>query len=130
RHTPKVPKATQPRRLSERDILRRLIRDHMRPHWPKIAVAFACMAMVALATGAMAQIMEPVIDSVFTERNGAMLWPIAGGVLAIFVVRGAATYAQAVVMNNVGRLIIADLQVRMFGRKVHADLASFHDTSS
>ena len=123
-------KKPQPRRLSDREISQRLLRNYIRPHWPKVAMALVCMALTAATTAASAWVMKPVIDGIFTERNGALLWPLATAVMVIFLVKGITGYAQGVILNNVGRLIIAELQVRMFRNRVRADLASFHDTSS
>ena len=50
--------------------------------------------------------------------------------IAIFVVKGAANYGQSVLMNQVGQRIIADLQTRMFGHLMRADLAFYHDTAT
>ena len=127
KHKDKKP---QPRRLSDREISQRLLRNYIRPHWPKVAAALVCMALTAATTAASAWVMKPVIDEIFTEKNGALLWPLAMAVLVIFVVKGITGYAQGVILNNVGRLIIAELQVRMFRNRVRADLATFHDTTS
>ncbi|KGM35957.1 ABC transporter permease [Inquilinus limosus MP06] len=116
--------------MSDREIAQRLLRNYIRPHWPKVAAALTCMALTAATTAASAWVMKPVIDEIFTEKNGTLLWPLAMAVLAIFVVKGITGYAQGVILNNVGRLIIAELQVRMFRNRVRADLATFHETTS
>jgi len=123
-------KKPQPRRMSDREISQRLLRNYIRPHWPKVALALLCMALTAAATAASAWVMKPVIDGIFTDRNAALLWPLATAVMTIFVVKAATGYAQGVILNNVGRLIIAELQVRMFRNRVRADLATFHETTS
>ncbi|WP_343716403.1 ABC transporter ATP-binding protein [Inquilinus sp.] len=123
-------KKPQPRRMSDREIAQRLLRNYIRPHWPKVVAALTCMALTAATTAASAWVMKPVIDEIFTEKNGTLLWPLAMAVLAIFVVKGITGYAQGVILNNVGRLIIAELQVRMFRNRVRADLATFHETTS
>ncbi len=123
-------KKPQPRQMSDREISQRLLRNYIRPHWPKVVMALVCMALTAATTAASAWVMKPVIDGIFTEKNGALLWPLATAVMVIFVVKGVTGYAQGVILNNVGRLIIAELQVRMFRNRVRADLASFHDTTS
>jgi subfamily B ATP-binding cassette protein MsbA len=123
-------KKPQPRHVSDREIAQRLLRNYIRPHWPKVAMALFCMALTAVATGASAYVMKPVIEKIFTERDATWLWPLAIAVMTIFVVKGVAGYAQGVILNNVGRLIIAELQVRMFRNRVRADLATFHETTS
>ena len=123
-------KKPQPRRMSDREISQRLLRNYIRPHWPKVALALLCMGLTAVATAASAWVMKPVIDGIFTDRNAALLWPLATAVMTIFVVKAATGYFQGVILNNVGRLIIAELQVRMFRNRVRADLATFHETTS
>ena len=55
--------------------------------------------------------------------------PIALLALAIFVVRGAATYGQAVLMSSVGQSIVARLQSQLFRRLIGADLAFYSKTA-
>ena len=74
--------------------------------------------------------MEPVLDQVFTARDPASLREVALVVLVVFTIKGLASYGEAVVMNGVGQRIIADLQARLFGRLIHADLAFFNDTAT
>jgi subfamily B ATP-binding cassette protein MsbA len=109
---------------------RRLLAEHVRPQLGRIALALVCMAMVAGSTAALAHLMEPVVNEIFVNKQGAMLPLIAASVLAVFVVRGLATYAQSVLMNRVGQRIIADMQHRLFRHLMGADLAFFHDTST
>ncbi len=93
-------------------------------------MATVCMVVVAAATAGMAQMMEPIIDDIFTQRREDMLVPVAIGVFAIFFAKGCAAYAQSVLMDHVGRSIIAELQIRMFSSLVRADLTDFHDMAS
>lgn len=108
-------------------LARRLVRDHVRPHWPRIALAVVAMALAAAATAANAWLMEPVLDDVFVQRDRTMLMIIPLAVIAAALVKGGAGYAQTVLLNHVGQRIIADLQVRLFSHLMHADLQFFHD---
>jgi len=105
----------------------RLIRDHVRPQAGRILFALACMAAAAAATAALARQMEPVLDQVFAERDAGALTTAALSVFVIFLVKGVATYGQAVTMNHVGQRIVADLQSSLFRHLMRADLAFFHD---
>jgi ATP-binding cassette, subfamily B, bacterial MsbA len=108
-------------------LARRLVREHVRPHWGRIALAALAMVFAAAATAANAWLMEPVLDDVFVRRDRAMLVLIPLAVIVSALVKGGATYAQAVLLNHVGQRIIADLQVRLFGHLMRADLQFFHD---
>ncbi|MBM3524763.1 MAG: lipid A export permease/ATP-binding protein MsbA [Alphaproteobacteria bacterium] len=110
-----------------RSVWRRLIDEHVRRYWQRIALGIGGMVVVAAATAANAWIMEPVLDWVFTTRDRSKLWLIPLGVIAIALVKSLATYIQAAVMNHVGQRVIADLQRRLFAHLIQADLQFFHD---
>ena len=104
----------------------RLARDFMRPHAGRIAIAFLLMGAAAGSTALRAWLMQPVLDRVFVGRDPSWLLPIAGGALAIALIKGIADYGEAVMMNLVGQRVIADVQIALFGRLMRADLAYFH----
>jgi ATP-binding cassette, subfamily B, bacterial MsbA len=104
----------------------RLARDFMRPHLPRIALAFVLMGAAAGSTALRAWLMQPVLDRIFVGRDGSLLLLIAGGALAIAIVKGLADYGEAVLMNRVGQRVIADVQIALFTRLMRADLAYFH----
>ena len=107
-------------------LLRRLMRDHIRPHVGMILVALVFMALTAAATAALAKLMEPVLDRVFQAKDADALKTIGLAVFGVFVVKGLATYGQAVAMSRVGLRIVAEMQQRLFAHLIGADLAYFH----
>ncbi|TAL40211.1 MAG: ABC transporter ATP-binding protein, partial [Alphaproteobacteria bacterium] len=108
----------------------RMWKAYIRPHLGLLFTAMALMLVAAAMTGAMAKLMEPVIDKVFTAKDTVMLWPVAGGVFLVFAVRGGATYGQAVMMNNLSQRIVSAIQRDMFAHLVRCDLAFFHSVQS
>ncbi|MEE8272972.1 MAG: ABC transporter ATP-binding protein [Alphaproteobacteria bacterium] len=115
---------------SAQRLMRRLWRDHVRHYVGLLGVAMVFMVFAAVSTAALAWLMGPIFDNLFAEKNSALLRPVAAGVLAVFVVKGISTFAQAVLMNMVGARIIAELQLRMFGHLMRSDLADFHAAGS
>jgi subfamily B ATP-binding cassette protein MsbA len=108
-------------------LVRRLVRDHVRPHARSVVVAVGCMAVVAAATAGNAWLMKPVIDDVFIRAEQDMLYLIAIAVFMLAVIKGTAGYIEDVRMEYVGQRVVADLQNRMYARLIRADLAFFHD---
>src|ERR1700751_2699718 len=104
----------------------RLARDFMRPHLRRILFAFLLMGLAAGRTARRAWLMEPVLDRIFVAREGSLLLLIAGGALALALVKGLADYGDAVLMTRVGQRVIADVQIALFSRLMRADLAYFH----
>ncbi len=104
----------------------RLARDFMRLHVRRIVLAFLLMGLAAGSTAGRAWLMEPVLDRIFVAREASLLPMIAGGALALALVKGLADYGEAVLMTRVGQRVIADVQIALFARLMRADLAYFH----
>jgi subfamily B ATP-binding cassette protein MsbA len=111
-------------------LVRRLTGVFLRPYLGQIALALAAMFVVAGTTAANAWLMQPMLDKIFIARDGTLLWVVAISVVALAVVKGFASYAQAVLMTMVGQHVIADVQTSLFARLMRADLAFFHANST
>jgi subfamily B ATP-binding cassette protein MsbA len=111
-------------------LVRRLTGVFLRPYLGQIALALGAMVVVAGTTAANAWLMQPVLDKIFIARDGSLLWLVAVSVVVLAVVKGFATYSQAVMMTMVGQRVIADVQTSLFARLMRADLAFFHANST
>ncbi|MDX5360116.1 MAG: ABC transporter ATP-binding protein/permease [Alphaproteobacteria bacterium] len=108
---------------SGRGLIARLAREELRPAWRVLAVAIACMVVVALTTGATAWLLDPAIKSIFLDRDPDMLILIPAAVIVVSLVKAVASYGQAMLMSSLGQRIVSNLQIRMFGAIMRADLA-------
>jgi ATP-binding cassette, subfamily B, bacterial MsbA len=104
----------------------RLVREFMRPHAARVVLAFGLMGAAAGSTALRAWLMQPVLDRIFVGRDASWLSLIAGGALALALVKGLADYGEAVLMNHIGQRVVADVQIALFGRLIRADLAYLH----
>jgi subfamily B ATP-binding cassette protein MsbA len=111
-------------------LVRRLARDFLRPYIGRILLAILSMGAVAATTAANAWLMQPMLDRIFVDRDGGLLFAVALAVLALAVVKGGASYAQSVLMTHVGQRVVADIQTQLFARLMRADLAFFHAHST
>ena len=111
-------------------LLRRLLHEHVRRHWGKLAVAGVLMVLVAAATAVNAWLMQPVLDDVFLNHDRTMLVLVPIAILAVAVVNGLASYGQGYLMGTTGQRIVAEMQVNLFAHLMRADLAFFHDATS
>ena len=116
--------------LSSRTLMKRLLKQYVRPYWGWIALAIFFMMLVAAATAVSAWLMKPVIDDVFIAKDRDMLKIISLAVLATFAVKGIANYGQNVLMSKVGMRIIADAQKRLYAHLSRMDLGFFHGNPS
>ncbi len=111
-------------------LVRRMVDSYLRPHLWTLLTALFLMFLSAATTGAMAKLMEPITDNVFSSKNPDLLWPVAFIIIAVFLVRGFATYGHTVLMNKLGQRVVSNMQKDMFGHLVHADLSYFHGQQS
>ena len=101
-------------------------RDHLKPY----AVAIACMVLVALSTAFLAWIMRDVIDEIFVMANRAAIVSLPVLVFVSFLVRGAATYAQGVILARIGNDVVARYQRRLFVHLTELSVDFFGQTRS
>ena len=111
-------------------LVRRLVREHVRRYAGRLFLAVLFMAAVSACTAANAWLMQPMLDDVFVKKDLTLLLLVPAAILAIALVKGGAGYGEAVLMNFVGQRIVADMQARMFGHLMRADLAFFHANST
>ena len=107
-------------------LVKRLVRESVRPYLAWIAFALVCMACVAGATAISALLMKPVINDVFVARTESLLIPIALAVIVTFAMKGIANYGQSVLMSFVGQRIITDTQHRLYAHLSTMELGFFH----
>jgi len=110
-------------------LLRRLFLENAAHHWLGYATALGFMSVTAGMTGLSAWIIKDVINEIFVGKNAAMVPVIAGGVAAIFIVKGIADYMHRVILSRVGNAIVADLQMRLFDH-IQRHRLDFFDSQS
>lgn len=121
--------ATVPSTLG-RVLLSRLVRDYLRPQLSLLLSAFFFMAVAAAMTGALAVLMKPVIDEVFSASDEMRLIEVAAMVFAAFAVRGASTYLNAVQLNKLAQRIVATTQRQLYSSLIRSDLSYLHANAS
>jgi len=109
-------------------LIRRLVTENARAFAPLYALAFVCMGLVAATTGASAWVLKDVINEIFVARDGAMVIAIAVFVLVVFLVKGAASYGQLVILGRIGNAIVAQIQRRLFNAITSQDVAFFESS--
>lgn len=106
-------------------LIRRLVADYGFAHWPKYAVAFLLMGIVAACTAACAYLMGTVVNEAYINRSFPGIVQLGVLTMLIFAIKGVASYGQAVMMSRIGNRIIAENQQRMFDRLMRQSLGFF-----
>lgn len=111
-------------------ILKRVIAENGRDHIGGYVFAISCLAVVAATTGFTASIMETVINEAFANKRADIVLLVCGAILAAFVLRGFATYGQAVALSKIGNNIVARYQRRLYAHLMALSVGYFNETRS
>ncbi|MGE5477035.1 MAG: ABC transporter ATP-binding protein [Bacteroidales bacterium] len=111
-------------------LMRRLMKEGIRPYIGMVLLAVLCMAVSAGATAMYAWLMDPIINKIFVARKAEYLWPLAVTIITTFAFKGVADYGEAVLLSRVGLRVISDMQNRLFARLMDLDVAYFHANQS
>ncbi|MBX3446269.1 MAG: ABC transporter ATP-binding protein [Parvibaculaceae bacterium] len=110
-------------------VVSRMAREYLKPHWKLAAIALAASAVVAGATGAVPLLIKLALDNI-VGTDAWMLLLVSIGAIAATAVQAIGTYIARMNMATIGQLIVATIQKRMFSRIMHADLAWVSRTHS
>ncbi|MEO5340838.1 MAG: lipid A export permease/ATP-binding protein MsbA [Magnetococcus sp. MYC-9] len=110
--------------FSNRELLIRFLRFVWPYRW-YLLPAFGCMIALAATNGAIAFLVQPILDKVFIEQDKVMLASLPVVVLLLFAVRGGVYFAQSYLMEMVGQRVVRNLQVQLYGHLMAMDLGFF-----
>ena len=114
--------------LSDRAVIARIARIYLAPRWRGLTVSMVSAAASAALTGALLALLQPATNGLTATMAGNFAIPLI--IVAVALGRGLAQVAQATLVNRIGNGIVGDVQVELFGKLVHADLARLRATHS
>lgn len=111
-------------------LIRRLIAEQGLQHWRRYAVAFALMAVSAGATATSAWLLGEVINQTYVNRsiNGIVMLSLA--IIALFTLKGAATYGHTVILSKISNAILASNQRRLFAKLMRENVGFYSERHS
>lgn len=111
-------------------VLKRVIAENGRDHVGGYIFAIACLVVVAGTTAFTAWIMESVINEAFAKQRAEVVLYICGAIFLTFVLRGLATYGEAVTLSKIGNNIVARYQQRLYGHLMALSVGYFSEARS
>jgi ATP-binding cassette subfamily B protein len=111
-------------------LIHRLLTEQAFGQWKRYAVAFALMGVAAGATALCAYLIGDVINAAYVDKNLPGIVTLALVTAALFAIKGAASYAQAVMLSRIGNRIVAQNQRRMFEALIDQNIAFFSNRHS
>src|SRR6266513_171061 len=88
----------------------RLLR-YVKPYWVPFALSIAAMVVTALTEPVFPALLKPLLDGSFVHKEGGLL-------VAVFLVRGFASYVSDYAIGWVANKVVMDLRKEMFAKLV------------
>jgi subfamily B ATP-binding cassette protein MsbA len=134
---------TEPRKERLRPLLGRIWRDYLSHHRAALFLSILCAAVAGGLSAATLKLLEPAINGLFLQTDtpiklwgvinippGQALIYIPSAIILVAVVWTAASLGQAALVNRLGHGIVGDIQVRLFGAMIRADLSRLRNQHS
>ena len=134
---------TEPRKERLRPLLGRIWRDYLSHHRAALFLSILCAAVAGGLSAATLKLLEPAVNGLFLQTDtpirlwgvidippGQALVYIPSAIILVAIVLTAASLGQAALVNRLGHSIVGDIQVRLFGAMIRADLARLRSQHS
>jgi ATP-binding cassette subfamily B protein len=115
---------------SNTGLILRLLTQFGSGHKGAYALSFIFLGIASGCTALTAYLIGDVVNKVYLDRSISALVFISLVIVAVFTIKGLATYAQAVVLARISNRMVAENQIRMFEILVSAGLDYFADKHS
>jgi len=102
-------------------LIERLYKEHISLYRKRFAIVIVLMFVAAITTAANAWLMQPMLDSIFFNKELSMLYIVPVFVVANSLIKGGAYFYQSSTMKKLGQKIINDLQIRLYSHLIYAD---------
>jgi ATP-binding cassette, subfamily B, bacterial MsbA len=111
-------------------VIRRLVVEFGFAQWRRYALAFSLMGVAAACTAIPVYLISDLVNTANIKHDFPGVVALALAAALIFVVRGAATYGQAVLLSRIANHIIAENQRRLFRKLLNESIGFFANRHS
>ena len=110
-------------------MLARLI-PMLRPHLGRFTLATLMLLIGSSLTLVYPQAAREAIDAGISEASSTRLNLLAAGVVVVFVLNAAVTWARHYLMSWLGERVVADLRTKVYSKLLQQPLSWFHERPS
>ncbi len=117
------------RNSEQYQIVARVFADNFAQYRNRYFLAIVLMIIASAATAGSAWMMREVINSILQANNFDYILYVGLAVIAIFMIKGFATYGHTVTLAVVGNSLAASVQKRVFNHLLNLKVEYFDSTS-
>src|SRR5438128_2464221 len=111
-------------------LIRRLVMEQGAAYWRRYLLAFCLMAVSAAATAGSAYLLGEVINQAYVDKNVRGIAILSLVTIAVFTLKGAATYGHSVILSQISNAILANNQRRLFSKLMNESVGFFSERHS
>ena len=116
--------------MSAWTVISRLFATWLKPRTAEMAASVLCAVAVAGLSALLIYLLDPALKRLIGARNAGGVGWLALAICVLGLARAAAQITQATLVNRVGHSIVGEIQLSLFGRLLHADLARLRQNHS
>jgi subfamily B ATP-binding cassette protein MsbA len=94
-------------------------------YWPLLVAAAIGMTIEAASAGAFTWLMKPMVNETFVARNPDVRYTLPLIIVALFLVRGMATFVVSYGMARTGRSVVRDLRRELMAKYLRLPSSHF-----
>ena len=126
-----------------RPLLVRIWRDYLSTRKARLFTSMLCAGVAGGMAALTLKLLEPAIDGLFVDQNRSFsLWGLVDippgqgliyiptAIVLVGIIWTVASLGQAALVNRLGHGIVGDIQIRLFGAMIRADLARLRSQHS
>ena len=105
-------------------VARRLVK-YLRPYWPLAAGALVLTLLTNVLISTQPYFTKVAVDDYITPKRVDGVWLFALTFFAVFLLRFIFSYAQEILLNNVGQRVMFDLRTEIFTKLQRQEVAYY-----
>lgn len=105
-------------------VARRLL-SYLRPYWPLAAAALTLTLLTNILISTQPYFTKMAVDDFITPKSVDGIWLFALAFFGVFLFRFIFSYAQEVLLNNVGQRVMFDLRTEIFTKLQKQEVAYY-----
>jgi subfamily B ATP-binding cassette protein MsbA len=107
--------------MNKFDLIKRIFRTQVKRHLTQFIIIFLFIIISALATSAVAWLLDPAIKKIFIEKNKTLLIIIPALIILAFVIKSISTYIIRIKTIKISFNIIKNIQILMADKILKSD---------
>lgn len=107
--------------MNKLDLIKRIFRTQVKRHLSQFIIIFLFIIISAMATSAVAWLLDPAIKKIFIEKNRTLLVIIPALIILAFVIKSISTYIIRIKTIKISFNIIKNIQILMADKILKSD---------